>query len=1081
MASTVIKHRSIRTRYFRIIFILFTLVLLTGSLIFFYMQQKQHTLNAEREALRNKTEKIVELADSLNEIFFRARGYYAFQNGTEFALLNEALVRVEHSLKDFSSIQLTKEEESATKELQEFFVNFKTNILPQAIKYVETNDYAGLRALSNSGANQSVNDFLEYTTTFKINSDKELNRMVVLSVNQAEQFTVFAFIFSALILALFTALIWRILRNLITPILRLEKASNSLAAGQEVELSLSKNNDELDRLSYAFMNMARSIQDKEEELTMQNEELQAQQEELNSQQLQLQQSLTEIKSIMKALDQSSAVGVLNPYGIFNYVNDRLCEYMQYNSSEIVGKMYKLFSSQDDNLIDLTNMKPIIQNGGVWSDEIKCSRKDGSAIWLHLTIVPYLNEQGSVYQYILIANDISSLKTVQQQLADSLHHTEETKKTLELHNQLNHEITYTLDKHEFATRIVDYMNKLYIFDASLFLLVRGRISSSKGLSAQALARYTNQVCDELLYRLMSEKSYMVKREATSVELGISSGEVYTYDLYTAVVNANDELLAIFCSSRIGYPFIKEEIEEIQGLMNRVSLAVERLYMYEEIENARKLNLDIVNNVNEGIQFVYTDGTMRHSNRALCEILNYGQWLDGSIIPQDEWIDRFTADCKEAIALRSFYIHAVSDNTKESSSIQYTIERGGSKHIDVYATPVYRRSLRIGTLFVHRNITREFELDRMKSELVSTVSHELRTPLASVLGFTELLLFKTMKPERQQKYLETIHKEAKRLTDLINDFLDLQRMESGKQHYKMEPLCLNRIVMQVIDQYKTTNHNNILLIDDAIQSTVEGDHDRLVQVLTNLLSNAIKFSPVASDIEIGLYNEQQRLKVRITDHGIGIPKDQVSNLFQKFRRLDNSEAKRIGGTGLGLAICKEIILRHQGDIGIESEEGMGTTVWFSIPLLIAGNEAEQQHVSYDSDNEDKPNVMIVEDDSSLALLLSEELKAKGFKVTHHYNPDKAFEAALKTPFVGIVIDLLLGEDMDGWDLIHQLKNDNRTDTIPIIISSAVDKSDENFNSYTIQKYLTKPYPPRELSQAIEDIVNLKIPTGPILFPQ
>ncbi|TCZ80151.1 PAS domain-containing protein [Paenibacillus albiflavus] len=1081
MVSQANKNRSIRTRYFRIIYILFAFVLLTGSLFYVYMQQKQNTLNMEREALANKTNKIVELSESLNDIFFRARGYYAFQNHTELELLNSALVRLDHSLTDFTSLALTTDEERAVKELREFFSNYKTNILPQAIKYVEAGDYAGLRNLSNGGTNKSVNEFLAYTSSFKMNSDHELDRMVVQSIQQADKFTVFAFIFSALILAIFALFIWRILRNLITPIVRLEQASNALAAGLEVELSVSKYNDELDRLSNAFMNMARSIQDKEEELTMQNEELQAQQEELNSQQTQLQQSLAEIESIMKALDQSAAVGILNRYGVFNYVNDRLCEYMQYKRSEIVGKLYTLFNSQEDVLIDQARIMSVIRNGGVWSDEIKCTRKDSSPIWLHLTIVPYLNEQGHIYQYILIANDISSVKNVQQQLVDSLNRTEATKKTLELYNQLNHEITYTLDKQEFTSKIVDYLNQLFSFDASLFMLVRDQIVSSKGLSSKTIARYTDQVDEELLYRLVTEKLYIVKREATPAELGITSGAVYAYDFYTAVMNANQELLAIFCSTRIGYPYDQEEIEEIQGLMNRVSLAVERLFMYEEIENARQLNQDIVNNVNEGIQFVYFDGSMRHYNHALSEILNCGEWQRGAIIQQEQWIEEFIADCKEAEMLRTFFLHALSENSTESSSIQYTIVHHDVKHIDVYATPVYRRNVRMGTLFVHRNITREFEIDQMKSELVSTVSHELRTPLASVLGFTELLMHKTLKPERQHKYLATIHKEAKRLTELINDFLDLQRMESGKQQYKMESIRLNHVVMQVIDQYKTTYANPILLIDDAVHSTVTGDHDKLVQVLTNLLSNAIKFSHAASEINISMHNEQQRVVVRISDQGIGIPQEQIASLFQKFRRVDNSEAKRIGGTGLGLAICKEILNSHEGEIGIESEEGIGTTVWFSLPLQLPNNEKDQSFVTIDSDNDDKPNVMIVEDDSSLALLLSEELKAKGYKVTHHYHPDKAYDAAFKTKFVCIVIDLILGEELNGWDLIRKLKSDIHTEAIPIIISSAIDQTDENENNNFIQKYLTKPYPPSKLSQTVEEIVQLKVPYGSILIPE
>jgi len=448
---------------------------------------------------------------------------------------------------------------------------------------------------------------------------------------------------------------------------------------------------------------------------------------------------------------------------------------------------------------------------------------------------------------------------------------------------------------------------------------------------------------------------------------------------------------------------------------------------------------------------------------------------------QWLEHFIGECVESKEMKLFYQKAMSEVAIESSSMQYCVGIDQVKHIDVYAIPVFRRGSRIGTLFVHRDITREYELDQMKSELVSTVSHELRTPLSSVLGFTELLLSKEMKPEKQLKYLQTIHKEAKRLTDLINDFLDLQRMESGKQQYATEHANLSEIVMGVIDQYKLNGTHHVLLVDEAQNAEVEVDKNKIVQVLTNLISNAIKFSPNSNEVKVLLHNERGRIVVQVQDTGMGIPQDQISQLFQKFRRIDNSASKRIGGTGLGLAICKEIIDKQHGTIGIQSIEGEGTTVWFSIPNFQADpNGLEDESGKWNTETETKPNVMIVEDDYSLSLLLSEELKGKGFRVTHHYHPQKAFDQALKDPFVAIVVDLMLGEELDGWDLIQMLKKDTRTENIPIIISSALDKSDKDVMNKVVQKYLTKPYPPDELSNTVEDIVKIRQGLGEVLFP-
>jgi CheY-like chemotaxis protein/anti-sigma regulatory factor (Ser/Thr protein kinase) len=290
-----------------------------------------------------------------------------------------------------------------------------------------------------------------------------------------------------------------------------------------------------------------------------------------------------------------------------------------------------------------------------------------------------------------------------------------------------------------------------------------------------------------------------------------------------------------------------------------------------------------------------------------------------------------------------------------------------------------------------------------------------------------------------------------------------------------------VLGVIDQYKLNSTHHILFFDEAQNAEVEVDKDKIVQVMTNLLSNAIKFSPGSKEIKVRLHNEESRVVVEVQDYGLGIPKNQIGELFQKFRRVDNSASKRIGGTGLGLAICKEIIEKQKGTIAIESVEGEGTVVRFSLPVLHAAGARHEDDLvqKLNLETEQKPSVMIVEDDYSLSLLLSEELKGKGFRVIHHYHPQQAFDQALKTPFAAIVVDLMLGEELDGWDLISMLKNDERTQNVPIVISSALDKADKELLD-NVQKYLTKPYPPGELTGTLREIVEIKQGTGEVLFP-
>ncbi|MGJ9384054.1 hybrid sensor histidine kinase/response regulator [Salipaludibacillus sp. CF4.18] len=248
--------------------------------------------------------------------------------------------------------------------------------------------------------------------------------------------------------------------------------------------------------------------------------------------------------------------------------------------------------------------------------------------------------------------------------------------------------------------------------------------------------------------------------------------------------------------------------------------------------------------------------------------------------------------------------------------------------------------------------------------------------------------------------------------------------------------------------------------------------------------ILVSPNGGEITLTLKNEQNHLIVSVRDYGLGIPDEALEKLFNKFQRIDQSDRKKIVGTGLGLAISREIVERHEGEMWVESKEGEGSTFYFSIPLD-SDNTIDKGTVIKGSPEVPLKNgetVMIIEDDTSLALLLSEELKASGFRVLHHYDPKNAYTDILKQPLAAVVVDLMLGDDMDGWELIKQLKENEDTVQLPIIISSALDKSVEKVERFQVNEYLTKPYPPKDLSKTLLNFIQSKEgKDGEILFPE
>jgi len=224
----------------------------------------------------------------------------------------------------------------------------------------------------------------------------------------------------------------------------------------------------------------------------------------------------------------------------------------------------------------------------------------------------------------------------------------------------------------------------------------------------------------------------------------------------------------------------------------------------------------------------------------------------------------------------------------------------------------------------------ESEQVKSELVSNVSHELRTPLASVLGFSSLMLERDLTPEETRRYLELIRSEARRLASLLNDLLDLQRVEQEALELRSEEFDLNELLSAQVTLYSAQSDVHELRLKEARDLlVVRGDRDRLAQVFGNLLSNAIKYSPEGGVVEVTVTRIGDDAWVWVRDEGLGIPVEHQDKIFTKFFRGDVGRERGIAGTGLGLVLARQIVEAHGGQIGFESEAGRGSTFWIHMP--------------------------------------------------------------------------------------------------------------------------------------------------------
>jgi len=266
----------------------------------------------------------------------------------------------------------------------------------------------------------------------------------------------------------------------------------------------------------------------------------------------------------------------------------------------------------------------------------------------------------------------------------------------------------------------------------------------------------------------------------------------------------------------------------------------------------------------------------------------------------------------------------------SEICESFEPHLDQYISMRADPVFDADGKLVRI-VHAitNITERKEIERMKSDFVSTVSHELRTPLTSLRGFVELMLKREYSPEKRRHFLEVMHRETERLANLVTDVLDLQRIESGRQVFRFEPVSLAEVVHNAADLFAGAGagHTIEAEIPDDIP-LVFADPEMVRQVISNLVSNALKYSPEGGSVRVGARTERGEVLVWVSDEGIGIAPELLCKIFSRFYRVDNTETRQIGGTGLGLALVKDIVEAHGGRVWAESAPQKGSTFYFTL---------------------------------------------------------------------------------------------------------------------------------------------------------
>ena len=356
----------------------------------------------------------------------------------------------------------------------------------------------------------------------------------------------------------------------------------------------------------------------------------------------------------------------------------------------------------------------------------------------------------------------------------------------------------------------------------------------------------------------------------------------------------------------------------------------------------------------------------------------------------------------------------------------------------------------------------EVDQLKSQFLANMSHELRTPLNSIIGFSRVILKGIDGPvsEMQQQDLTAIYNSGQHLLGLINDVLDLARIEAGKMELNFEEVHLAEMTTSVMSTAKgLIKEKPIQLLQriPADMPAVRGDTMRVRQVLLNLISNASKFTDegsitVETRVQKGPNGKMEAL-INVIDTGPGISEEDQEKLFKAFSQVDGSATRKSGGSGLGLSICANLVQLHNGLIGVYSENGKGSTFWFTLPL-------------YHQPKEEMPAgtkiILAIDDDPQVISLYERYLNPQGYHVVSLTDPSKAKERILEIKPFAVTLDIMM-PSLDGWSVLTGLKSDPATRGYPVIICSITEKADKGF-SLGAADYLVKPILEEDLVHAL-----------------
>ncbi|MBI3712483.1 MAG: PAS domain S-box protein [Burkholderiales bacterium] len=761
----------------------------------------------------------------------------------------------------------------------------------------------------------------------------------------------------------------------------------------------------------------------------------------------LQAALAAIKNQQFALDQHAIVSITDADGALIYANDKFCEISQLSLDELLGKNHRIVNSGFHHKEFFATMWRTISAGQVWNGEICNKAKNGDLYWTSATIVPFLNSDRKPYQYISIRTDITQQRRLKEEI--------EASKRL-LQNVMNTlgEGVYTLDSESRCTFLNPEAEKI----------LGWRLDEIQGMSLH-----------DLIHAHRPDGSY-IAAENCPIRQTVNAGQVYRSDSeYFVHKSGRSFPVSIVASPIFEDGKILGSVAAFQDISARHAADA----ALRESENKQRMMLD---NAADAVFVAGRDERWIYVNDLALAMLGYTrEELLGSVVYD-------LLPPQQRIYSQENFAGQLARERLIRQEIRLLKKDGNIVPVEMNAALLPDGSI-YGSC---RDITerKEFEAalikakmgaeaaNRAKSEFLATMSHEIRTPMNGIIGMTELALGTELAPQ-QREYLDMVQVSSLSLLAIINDILDFSKIESGKIELENIEFSLRELLASTLKaQALRAEQKRIELayqIDARLPEMVWGDPGKLRQVLTNLIGNAIKFSDGGEIAVIvrcqHLEHNQVDVFFSVRDHGIGIPADKLTQIFEPFSQADASTTRKYGGTGLGLSISSRLVQSMQGQLQVDSEEGKGSRFYFTVTLTRTLDENEEDSQA----DFQELKVLVVDDNAITRHFLFDLLTPWSCQVQLAASADAALEVIRDVRSHKRTIDLILLDvcmpEKDGYAFVSCLDElELRGESRILLLSSAASLDEgRRCQELAIDGYIRKPLSPQELRFAMELVMR------------